>query len=179
MNIKKCILLSITIVLILSTIGIAQENNATRVVAISKDIGIDNSSGKFIVLVNIATNKIGHLAYIEGYYFMNESGKLELDGKPIMYYNDTIKNNTLVLKIKRPLDKNGERYKYVKAVAYIDNESVLNSWFKYVNKSTLNASTENSTEDKKSPGFEVVPIISILSVVYILRRRLKYKDKKK
>lgn len=171
MNIKKCILLLITIVLMFSTIGIAQENNATRVVAISKDIGIDNSSGKYVVLVNIATNKIGHLVYVEGYYFVNESGKLELDGKPIIYYNDTLKNNTLVLKIKRPLDKNGERYKYVKAVAYIDDKVELNSWFKYVNKSALNA----STEDKKSPGFEVIPVISILSMVYILRKTVKKK----
>ena len=173
MNIKKCILLLTTIVLMLSTIGIAQENQ-TKIVAISKDIGIDNSSGKYIVLVNIATNKIGHLIYMEEYYSVNGSingsDKLKFDGR-IIYYNETLKNNTLILKIKRPLDKNGEQYRYVKAVAYIDNEMDLNSWFKYVNKSTLNASTEN----KKSPGFEAIPIISILSVVYILRKTIKKK----
>ena len=172
MTIKKYILL-LTIVLIFSTIGIAEENK-TKVIAISKDIGIDSASGKYIVLVNIATNKIGHLIYMEEYYSKNSSDRLKLDSR-IMYYNDTLQNNTLVLKIKRPLDKNGEQYDYVKAVGFIDNEKILDSWFTYINKNTSTV-TENgiATENKKSPGFEIIiPIISILSVTYILKKKIK------
>lgn len=165
MNIKKYALLLITIVLILSTIGMAEENNTekTKVVVVSKDIGIDQDSNKYVVLVGIATNKIGHLIYMEEYYSRNGSDKLKLDTR-IVYYNDTMANNTLTLKVKRPLNKNGEQYEFVKAVAYIDNKRELNSWFKRNNT--------NVGENKKSPGFEIiVPIISILSIVYILRKR--------
>lgn len=172
MKIKKYVLLLITIVLIFSTIGTAEENNTTtektKVLVISKDVGIDHD--KYVVLISIATNKIGHLIYIEEYYSRNGSDdKLRLDSR-IIYYNDTMKNNTMTLKVKRPLDKNGEQYEFVKAVAYIDNKRELNSWFKRNNKSTANKST--AEEDKKSPGFEIiVPIISMLSIAYILRNR--------
>ncbi len=173
MNIKKYVFLTtakccllITIVLIFSTIGTAEENNTekTKVIVISKDVGIDKDSNKYVVLVNIATNKIGHLIYLEEYYSRNGSDKLKLDTR-IIYYNNTMTNNTLTLKVKRPLDKNGEQYEFVKAVAYIDNKRELNSWFKRNNKS--------STDDnKKSPGFEIiVPIISMLSIVCLLRNR--------
>lgn len=171
MNIKKCVFLTakccllITIVLILSTIGTAEENNTekTKVVVVSKDVGIDQDSNKYVVLINIATNKIGHLIYMEEYYSRNGSDKLKLDTR-IIYYNNTMTNNTMTLKVKRPLDKNGEQYEFVKAVAYIDNKRELNSFFKQNNK--------GADENKKSPGFEIiVPIISMLSIVCLLRNR--------
>lgn len=163
MNIKKYILLLVTIVLIFSTISTAEENNTgkTKVIVISKDVGIDQDSNKYVVLVNIATTKIGHLIYLEEYYSRNGS-KLKLDSR-IVYYNNTMTNNTLTLKVKRPLNKNGDQYEFVKAIAYIDNKKELNSWFKRNN---------GKDEKKQSPGFEIiVPIVSMLSIVYILKKK--------
>lgn len=161
MTIRICLIIIITI-LIMSVVGVAGDNKTekTKVVVISRNIGIDQN--REVILASIATNKIGHLIYLEEYYSRNDSDpdKINLDNK-IIYYNDTMTNNTLTLKIKRPLDKNGDQYKYVKAVAYIDNKRELNSWFKYGNKNDKN-------EKKKSPGFEIVIlIVSILSVIYI------------
>ncbi len=171
---SRICLIIITAILLLSVIGLAEDNSTeqynstekTKVVVASKDIGIDQNLSKDVVVASIATNKIGHLIYMEEYYSKNDSdpNKVKLVNK-VIYYNGTMTNNTLTLKIKRPLNSNGERYKYIKAVAYIDNKKELNSWFKYKNGDT--------NMNKKSPGFEIVLIILTTSIVYLLIKREK------
>ncbi len=82
---------------------ISIETTPLQSVITVKDIGIDKELNKHIVLVNI-NSKIGQLIYMEEYYSINGAGNLKLDSR-IIYYNNTIKNSELTLKIKRPLDK--------------------------------------------------------------------------
>jgi len=171
MNIEKYIVTLFAIVLILSTVGAAVENasnagktnitdtSKANITIISKSVEIDKNSSKEIVLIYIDSSKTGHLNYLEKYYSQNATGGVNLDSA-IMYYNETMPNNTFTLKIKRPLDNDGNQYRLIKALIYIDNKKEFDTWFKFGDK------------NKESPGFDIiVAIISMISIVYLLKIR--------
>jgi hypothetical protein len=188
---QEIITLLLTIV-ILSTVSTAVENSEkANITVMSESMSIDKALSQETVLINIHTNKTGHLTYLEKYYSKNETGGLKLDGAR-MYYNNTIENNTLTLRIKRPLNSSGDPYIMVKAMMYINNNKIFDSWFIYVdttkkpdivgtqnetvtNETVTNETVTNETvtnETVKSPGFEpIVFVISIVSIFYISKRR--------
>ena len=156
-------------ILILSMVGIAAENTEkANITVASKSLDIDKSTNKETVLITIDTSKTGHLNYIEKYYSKNDTGAINLDSAS-MYYNDTITNNTLTLEIKRPLNASGGQYLLIKAMVFIDNVRQFDSQFRIIDEQEEVKQTEQPPE---SPGFDiVVPIISIVSIVYLLKRR--------
>lgn len=161
MNIEKCIMVLLAAILTLSVVGIADEN-ATKVniTVISKSVDIDKSSNQETVLIYIESSKTGRLNYIESYFYKNDTGIPDLD-RAAMYYNDTLTNNTLTLRIKRPLDKLGNPYRLIVATIFIDNNKEFETWFKFTNN-----------DDKKSPGFEtIVVMISIIFAICISKKR--------
>lgn len=171
MRIEKCIMVLLAVILVLSVTGIAEENTEkVKIVVIAKNLGIDKNLSKQMVFVNITTDKTGHLTYVERYYSKNETGKLNIKDAR-MYFNATIKNNTVLLRIKRPLSESGEPYAFVRSIVYIDDKKGLDSWLKYID--TKNTSVDKDTnKDKKSPGFEVImSIITMVSIVYLLKRK--------
>lgn len=171
MKTEKCIMVLLAAILVLSVAGIAEENaEKTKVVVIAKNLGIDKNLSKQMVFVNITTDKIGHLTYVERYYSKNETGKL-IAKDARMYFNATIKNNTVFLRIKRPLSESGEPYTYVRAIVNIDNEKSLDSWLKYVD--SKNASVNKGANgEKKAPGFEIIiSVVTMVSMVLLLKRK--------
>ena len=165
-NAKIC-LIAISIMAILVTVpimSIAADDSGILVRA--RTVGIDKNTSKEIVIIDVTTNKTGQLKYIEWYYSKNESGKYNRDLR-VLHFNDTIKNNIAILKIKRPLDPTGKPYSVVRALIYINDELALNSMFK-------SADIKQSTpqEQKKSPGFEIgILAIAIISMHYLLNKR--------
>lgn len=176
MNIQKCLIVLVVAILMLSIVATAENGNGTNVktekinvLIKSLNRGIDKDSGKQIVWVNITTNKIGRMIYVEEYFSKNETGQLKLDSRR-MYYNDTMKDNTLVLQIKRPMDKDGKSYAYINAMVFLNGKRVLYTSFKRLKPK--NVKTTGSNDSKKSPGFDIImPTISIISLAYILKRR--------
>lgn len=170
MNIEKYIVALLTTILMLSMAGMANENtenvNITEkvnITIVSKNLDIDKDSNREIVSVYINSSKIGHLNYIEKYYSINETGEKNLDSA-MMYYNNTMPNNTFALKIKRPLDRSGNPYRLIKAMIFIDNKKVFD-------KQLIFVKNENSSE-KKSPGFDIiVAAVSIIFIIYLFKKK--------
>lgn len=148
------------IVLILPMIGIADENvTKANITVISKSVDINKSSNQETVLIHIESSKTGHLNYIESYFYKNDTGAPELD-RAAMHYNDTLVNNTLSLKIKRPLDKLGNPYRLIMATIFIDNNKEFEAWFKFTNN-----------DDKKSPGFEIIAVMTSIIFAICLSKK--------
>lgn len=166
MKIGKMIVILFVTILMLSMVGVAVENTENVNVTVSeyKNENLDKNLTKEPVVIVLHTSKTGYLNYLEKYYSRNSTGALKLDSAA-MYYNGTIENNTLTLKIKRPLNASGGTYSFVKAVVFIDNSKRLDSWLV-----TTEIMEPGQTEE--SPGFGIIiAVISVMFTVYILRRR--------
>lgn len=170
MKIEKCIMVLLAAILLLSVAGIAEENTEkTKVVVITKNLGIDKNLSKQMVYVNITADETGHLTYVERYYSKNDTGKL-IAKDARMYFNGTTENNTIWLRIKRPLSESGEPYTLIRAVVYINGQKDLDTWLKYIDSKNASA-IKGVNAEKKSPGFDVtIPIITMISIVYLLKR---------
>lgn len=166
MKIGKLTGITFIIILMLSAVYVAVENTENVNITINeyKSEDIDKNLSQEMVVVVIHTNQTGYLNYLEKYYSKNNTGVLKLDSAA-MYYNGTMTNDTLTLKIKRPLNIYGESYPFVKAVVYIDNNKKLDSWF-------LADKDVKPSETKDSPGFDVIiPVISIILTTFLLKRK--------
>lgn len=170
---SKKLLILVATVLILSMVTTVN----AEVVAKSKILGIDKNISRQIAVVQITLDKPGQqLVYVERYYTRNSDGKLKLEiGR--MYYNGTVGNQTLTLRIKRPLMEGGKPYPIVRAMGTIDGKQELNAFFKYPKSNgTNNGKTPGEDTQKKFPipGFEsILSIVSVISLVCILKRRQK------
>lgn len=172
------IMLAIAI-LMLSTIGAAQENTGTFKVYIkAKHLGFDKNSSQQIERVNITTNgnSLGHLVYLEEYYLTDNSGSLKLDRK-IKLYDTNLTSNTISLDVKRPKTKSGELYYTIKGIVVTDDKAV----WKWINLTKKSNSTDRPdaadiSNNKRSPGFDIVMLTGIISLAYIsLKRKMKKK----
>lgn len=161
---KKHLAIFILMVFISSVYVVqAQENN---IKVVSKIIGINSTYNKEIVVVNITMNNIGNVSYAEGYYSVNDSGKLRLDGTSrIVTKNGT---DTLTVKVLRPMSPSGKPYNMVKAVVVEDGNVVFKGFYDLNNVSS-NADNNNT---KKSPGFgTIISIVPIMLIVYLLKMK--------
>lgn len=169
---KKLLILAATVLILSMVITVNAE-----AVAKSKILGVDKNISKQIVLVQITLDKPGqHLVYVERYYTRNSEGKLKLEiGR--MYYNGTVDNQTLTLRVKRPLMEGGKPYPIVRAIGIVDGKQELNAFFKYPKSADKNnAKTSGGATQKKFPipGFEsVLSVVSIISLVCLLKGRQK------
>lgn len=145
---KKFIIL-LAAVLILSTNAAASENNSKKVpVTITIDTG----------------GNTGHLVYKELYYKKDGSGNLTFDTGRI-YFNRSINSSKIKIEILRPLDGSGKPYpeSYIKAVATLDNKTILNNWYKAKNGAGVEA--------KGTPGFDVPAFLAAIWLVVWGRKR--------
>jgi len=137
----------------------AQENNTSS----------DNSKNQPTVVFLDTKNSTGHLVYKEEYYTQNGSGGVKLV-KRIKYFDGDINSSRTKLTFNRPLDNSGMPYEgsMIKAIAILDNKTILNNWYKDSPKN----STGNATASKKTPGFEAMAVlvaIGLISVAYLRR----------
>lgn len=171
----------------LSITGIAQQDiDPLKVIIKSKPLGYDKDSGKQIVLINITTNKIGNFTYTEKYYTINSTGHLIFSSKAT-HYNGKLTNNETVFQIVRPVIKTEKSYPFIKSVVTVENQTA-SAWIKR-SKITTNNSTGNklnnidnntgnrsdrqndSGNNKKIPGFEIIMSIVIIPMIYLLIRK--------
>ena len=84
-----------------------------------------------IVTVNLDLgNKTGNLTYIEEYYINDSAGNMTLNNRKI-FFDGNVNASKIRLKILRPLN-DGKIYpnSMVKAIAIVDNTTVLDAWYK-------------------------------------------------
>lgn len=163
----KKIFILFAAILILSSIVPAQALNNVTVAVATKLIGYDNNTGRPIVNVGIYVDKLGHLEYMERYYSLNES-KMYIYKETVKYHDSNITNNNLSFRILRHLDPSGKPY-YIKAWILLDNITILDDWLK-VNKSN-NSTVGDPAETKKTPGFEALAALGLISLMYLIRRK--------
>jgi hypothetical protein len=134
----------------------AQENNTSS----------DNSKNQPTTVFLDMKNKTGHLVYKEEYYSQNGSGGVKLD-KRTKYFDKDINTSQIKLTFNRSLDKSGMPYEgsMIKAIAILDNKTILNNWYKDNPKN----STSNAAASKKTPGFEAMAALGLISLMYLIR----------
>jgi len=151
----KKIFILFAAILILSVNAAAQENNSKKIsVTITVDTG----------------GNTGHLVYKELYYKNDGSGNLTFDtGRT--YFNGTINSSKIKIHILRPLDSSGKPYtdSRIRAMATLDNKTIINGWYK-TNKQK-NSTDNDPAETKKTPGFEAMAALGLISLVYLIRRK--------
>lgn len=155
-----------TILAIIILILLATSVNA-EIIAKSKAIEIDKNENKQIAIVQITLDKPGqNLVYIERYYVIDNNKNLTIKvGK--IYYNNTVENKTLNLKVKRPLADDGKPYPVIRAIAIVDNETKLNAFYRYPKTSSEGEASDKAT----TPGFEGIEGIIAVSLIIILFAR--------
>lgn len=158
----------IIILLMFSTVAIAQENTQEN-----------NASKKIqITTIHIDTKgKTGHLVYEEAYFVKNSSGNITLDHIRL-FFDRNINASKIKFNISRPL-KDGRQFIYIKALARLDNQTILNTWYKPSNNANApnidpnNAGSVENTPDnntKKSPGFEGIVLVAAILMVCIFKK---------
>uniref|UniRef100_A0A6M3M8R9 Uncharacterized protein n=1 Tax=viral metagenome TaxID=1070528 RepID=A0A6M3M8R9_9ZZZZ len=151
----KKIFILFAAILILSVNAAAQENNSKKIsVTITVDTG----------------GNTGHLVYKELYYKNDGSGNLTFDtGRT--YFNGTINSSKIKIHILRPLDSSGKPYpdSRIRAMATLDNKTIINGWYK-TNKQK-NSTDNDPAETKKTPGFEAMAALGLISLMYLIRRK--------
>lgn len=152
----KNIFILFAAILILSVNAAAQENNSKKIsVTITVDTG----------------GNTGHLVYKELYYKDDGSGNLTFDtGRT--YFNGTINSSKIKIQILRPLDISGKPYpdSRIRAVATLDNKTIINGWYK-TNKQKNSTDNGDPAETKKTPGFEAMAALGLISLIYLIRRK--------
>lgn len=138
---------TLTIVMLLSILATLASNASASQ---EKDIYLDTRG------------QIGHLIYEEYYYSVNNN-TLIID-KALTYFNGTINNSRITFMITRPLDKQGNQYSddRIRAIATIDNVTILNTWYSIQNK------TENLNEVKNNKDLGNAPLIGLASIIGVL-----------
>lgn len=184
---KKLLIALVAIMLLLSISGIAAENTSGAKVTISAKIaGIDKKVNRPVMIINITTDTPGNITYLEMYYLKDASGSLKLN--KTVRYNESFVNNKLALRIIRPNAVPGKQYAIVKGVVKLDNKTYY-KWLNLSVKSTKKLGTANNTnkpnvtqntpsgdtgsDTNKSPGFEIIGLIVTISMVYLLKRRMR------
>lgn len=165
---KKFLIILTIIILMISIVGVIEDAN---IVIRARTVGIDENESKEITIIDISTNKLGQLKYIEWYYSKNETGQYNRDVR-IEYYNETVNNNVIILKIKRPLAPDRKPYNKIKALVFIDDKLALDSFLAYEKLTIKEGNT--TKEEKKSPGFGIIAsILSISLIIFVLKKKNK------
>ncbi len=117
----------------------------------------------------------GRLIYTEQYYSKNITNSLILE-ESRTYFDGTINNSKITFLIIRPLDKQGNRYEenQIRALATLDNKTILNTW--YTSKSKVLSS---QTSDNKTDRFIGILVIITVFLVFLFLLRLTMKKMRK
>lgn len=180
---KKVLIMLLATMLLLSLSGIAQED-ANDVKVSSKIMGYNKTFNREIVIINIdvGNNVDGNMTYVEGYYFVNQTGKIRLGtfSKP---FNTTINKNPMSIRMLRPLKTNGKPYTIIKSEITINGKKYV-KWFDLNKINSTNTSKpttdKNATtvkvaeeKQKESPSLGVLALVGIIYMAYLIRRKTK------
>lgn len=87
---------------------------------------LDKNYNAHRVEVNITTDVIGNLAYIEEYYSVDSYGQPKPYGG--IRHEEDLTTNTISFDIMRPRDKEGKEYTSIKAKVIMDNKAIFEEW---------------------------------------------------
>lgn len=142
---------------------------------LSQDSIHEDKQSKTILLDT--NGNIGHLIYEEQYFSKNETGYLIIEQDRI-YYNGDINQSKVRLSILRPLMKDGNPYpeNQIKAIAFINNETILNTWYQLTSNENPSADSNMDTNidtsiHRSMPGFNSILTILIMTMYILLYKK--------
>ncbi len=120
--------------------------------------------------------KLGHLIYMEQYYIKDNTNNLTLDESRI-YFDGMINNSKITFLIIRPLDKQGNRYSedQVRALATLNNNTILNTWY---TSDIISIETETSNNGTERLIGIITIVLSLMIGIFLIRFALRNKKKK-
>lgn len=151
--------------------NISDTNNSESVYPTNVSISVgteyleyDNSSGVDMIKITITVDRPGTFKYQENYYMKN------ISGQPTFYANqEHYKGNitdTISFNISRPT-RMGEPYPFVKAIVIFNNKVMLK---KKIAPYASEEIRKGQKDPKSLPGFENILSISVLYIIYLLRK---------
>lgn len=113
-----------------------------------KSLGLDKSYNAFIMAINITTDNVGNLTYMENYYTVDsyDNPKLYTNTR----YETVLTSNSAYFEIMRPRDKSGKVYSLIKVTVLLNKNIIFEEWVPlggivYKMGSSRNSSYDNNT----------------------------------
>lgn len=129
-NILSVIIVTVILFSLIPVITTAQQDDV-RVRFQTKYIEFDKNTNSYKLLVNISTNKPGHVVYLEEYYTVDSKSNPKYANSGRFDGGELVKTNSSYFasfEILRPVPHGGKSYTLAKAVILLDNQRVLEYW---------------------------------------------------
>ena len=129
-NIMAVLIITVILFSLIPDSVMAQQSNV-RVRFQIKYLEFDQNSNSYKLLVNISTDKPGHVVYLEEYYTVDSKSNPKFvssgrfDGGELV---KTVSSYNASFEILRPVSHGGKTYTLVKSVILLDNQRILEYW---------------------------------------------------
>ena len=132
-GLKKILAVVIVTAILFSLIPICStaQQGDVRVRFQIKYLEFDKNSNSYKLLVNISTDKPGHVVYIEEYYTVDSKSNPKYVSSDRFDGGELVKTNSSYnasFEILRPVSHGGKTYTLAKSVILLDNQRVLEYW---------------------------------------------------
>lgn len=131
MKLKKNLILSVVVILLTGIVinnmaMAADKENYLKMSFNIKYLERDKSTNLNILSVNVSTNKLGRLAYVEEYYSAGSDVPKLYSTK--RFYDDNLTKNKISFNISRPTTRLGKPYSLIKSIILLDGKIVGEKW---------------------------------------------------
>ena len=129
-NIMAVLIITVILFSLIPDSVMAQQGDV-RVRFQIKYLEFDQNSNSYKLLVNISTDKPGHVVYLEEYYTVDSKSNPKFvssgrfDGGELV---KTVSSYNASFEILRPVSHGGKTYTLVKSVILLDNQRILEYW---------------------------------------------------
>lgn len=129
-NILAILIITVILFSLIPVITTAQQDDVS-VRFQTKYIEFDQNLNSYRLLVNISTNKPGHVIYLEEYYTVDGKSNPKFVSSGRFDGGELVKTNSSYFasfEILRPVPHGGKTYTLAKSVILLDNQRVLEYW---------------------------------------------------
>ena len=129
-NIMAVLIITVILFSLIPDSVMAQQGDV-RVRFQIKYLEFDQNSNSYKLLVNISTDKPGHVVYLEEYYTVDSKSNPKFvssgrfDGGELV---KTVSSYNASFEILRPVSHGGKTYTLIKSVILLDNQRILEYW---------------------------------------------------
>lgn len=123
------------------------DTDDTIIILKTKFLGLDKNLNAYRVTINITTNKLGSLTYIENYYYLDSNGKPTKIYSSNIYYDNILTNYNISFQILRPRNKLKSEYNLIEGIVILNNETIT---YGNISSAGTYRSYDNSTNNNYS-----------------------------
>lgn len=129
-NILAVVIVTVILLSLIPVSGTAQQGDV-HVRFQTKYLEFDKNMNSYKLLVNISTDKPGHVVYLEEYYTVDSNSNPKFVSSGRFDGGELVKTSSSYnasFEILRPVSHGGKTYTLAKSVILLDNQRVLEYW---------------------------------------------------